>query len=107
MYHVGPFLPGGGVVGLLLFAALVLIVAWGIATLFKREHHHVDSHVSQQPPLSVPTAQPLADAATQILRERFARGEISETEFLSASRALATPLTPPTPPAGPPGGQPA
>ena len=101
MYHVDPFLRGSALLELLVFAALVLVVAWGIALLYRREHRHADSHIPPQAPLSVLTPQPTIDAATQILRERFARGEISEIEFLSASRALGAPPQPSSPSGGP------
>lgn len=55
------------------------------------------------PPPSPPRPEPL-----DILRERFARGEINVEEFETAKRALgypSGPLAPPGPPA-PPGGQP-
>lgn len=88
---------GGWLIGLLVFAAFVVLIAWGIAWIIRRDSH--PHYGAPPPPPSVPPmAPPRSDSAMQILRERFARGEISEAEYTAASRVLGAP----TPPAGPP-----
>ena len=101
MRHFGwyPF-AGGWLIGLLVFAAFVVLVAWGIAWILRR-----DSRRDVAPPVH-PTPPPGPDPALQILRERFARGEISEIDYVAASRVLGAPGPPPSPgterPAPPP-----
>ena len=84
--HYGGWYPfaGGGLIGLLVFAVFVVLVVWGIAWIVRRDSPRYGAPAA---PPSVPSA-PRADAALQILRERFARGEISEAEYRSASRVL-------------------
>lgn len=92
MYHVGwyPF-AGGWLIGLLVFAAFVVLIAWGIAWILRRDSHH---YGAPPPPPTMPPAPPGSDSALQILRERFARGEINEAEYLAASRVLGAPEPP-------------
>jgi uncharacterized membrane protein len=52
----------------------------------------------QAAPPPVPPARP---EPLEILRERFARGEITLDEFETAKRALGYPSIPPSPPLGP------
>jgi uncharacterized membrane protein len=89
---------GGWLIGLLVFAAFVVLVAWGIVWILRRDTHHYGA-----PP---PPTAPRSDTALQILRERFARGEISEAEYRSASRVLGAPDAPPGPPPDRPIGPP-
>lgn len=94
---------GGWLIGLLVFAAFIVLVAWGIAWIVRRDTPRYGA------PPAPPSAQPpRADTALQILRERFARGEINEAEYRSASRVLGAPEPPPSPaqdrPTGPPPG---
>jgi hypothetical protein len=101
--HYGGWYPfaDAWLIGLLVFAAFVVLIAWGIAWILRG-----DSRYRPGPPPPAPPAPPRADPALQILRERFARGEISEAEFVSASRVLGAPESPvgsgadrpPTPP---------
>ena len=58
------------VLGILAWAALVALLVWGAQALFAR----------RDPADGV---EPL-----EILRQRYARGEISEAEYLQAKRAL-------------------
>jgi hypothetical protein len=101
MYHTGPFGSGGGwLIGLIVFAAFILFVVWGSAWILRRDTRRygpppAPPAAPQQPP------PPPIDPALQILRERFARGEIDEAGFISASRALAESLSRV---GGPPGG---
>ena len=102
--HYGGWYPfaGAGLIGLLVFAAFIVLVVWGIAWILRRD----SPRYGAPPPPSVPPSAPRADTALQILRERFARGEISEAEYRSASRVLGAPEPPPGPghdrPTGPP-----
>ena len=105
MRHFGwyPF-AGGWLIGLLVFAVFVVLVAWGIAWILRRDSHR---YVAPPPPQAGPSPMPpRADPALQILRERFARGEISEADYLAASRVLGAPEPPSSPaadrPAPPP-----
>jgi uncharacterized membrane protein len=102
--HYGGWYPfaGGGLVGPLVVAAFVVLVVLGIAWILRRDSPRYGAPPS---PPSVPQP-PRADTALQILRERFARGEISEAEYRSASRVLGAPEPPgsggPDRPAGSP-----
>lgn len=103
MYHVGWFpFAGGWLVGLLVFAAFVVLIAWGIAWILRGDTRYRGA----PPPPTMPPPPPRADPALQILRERFARGEISESEYAAASRVLGGPEPPPAAgtdrPIGPP-----
>ncbi len=91
MYHIGWFpFAGGWLVGLLVFVLFVLLIAWGIAWILRGDGRYRGS--VQPPPVAAPPATPpRVDSALQILRERFARGEIGETEYLNASRVLGAP----------------
>jgi uncharacterized membrane protein len=101
MYHVGPWAPfGGWLVGLVVMAAFILLIAWGVASILRRDSHQYRGPI--QPPPSPMAPPPAVDQALQILRERFARGEISEAEFTTASRVLGAPSPPPDRPPGPP-----
>jgi hypothetical protein len=105
MYRVGPFMSGGGwLLSLVVFAAFILLIAWGVAWILRRDARRYGPPPPTTPMPPVTPPPPPIDPALQILRERFARGEIGEAEFLNASRALGAPLPPPRPPAGPPVG---
>jgi len=101
MYHYGQFpFAGGWLVGLLVFAAFIVLVAWGVAWILRRDSRHYGTPMP--PPTMPPVGPPPPDPALQILRERFARGEIGEAEFIAASRTLGAPTPPPDRPATPP-----
>ena len=101
MYHFGPFpFAGGWLLGLLACAGFVLLIAWGIAWILRRDSHHY--YGAPMPPPAPAVAPPPLDPALQILRERFARGEISEAEFTTASRVLGASIPPPNRPDGTP-----
>ena len=73
MMGYGWFAPMGGlgmVVWLLFWVALIALVVWGATALF-----------SQRTPNGEATA-------IEILRRRYARGEITEAEYEQAKRAL-------------------
>ena len=55
---------------LLLWAGAIALILWGASSLFPTERVHVE------------------DEALEIVRQRFARGEISREEFLQASETL-------------------
>ena len=77
MYHFGT---GGGyggfwlLVGLLLLIALVVLIVWAVTNL---------SRTSRAVP-----HDPSRPTPNEILRERFARGEITAQEFEDAKRVL-------------------
>jgi hypothetical protein len=98
MYHDGPFMWGGGwLLSLVVFAAFILLIAWGVAWILRRDAHRYGPPPPATPMPPVAPPPPPIDPALQILRERFARGEIGEAEFVSASRTLGAPLPPPGP----------
>jgi hypothetical protein len=102
MYHVAPYMSAGvWLLGLLVCGAFILLIAWGIAWIVRRDGHR---YGPSMPPPSMPPLgpQPVVDPAIQILRERFARGEIGEADFVTASRALGAPVPSAGPPASPP-----
>jgi putative membrane protein len=55
---------------LLLWGGAIALILWGISGLFPTGHMHVEAD------------------ALEILRQRYARGEISRQEFLQASESL-------------------
>ena len=88
MDHVRWFpFAGGWLVGLLVVAAFVVLIAWGIAWILRGDAHHRVAPPTP-PATTPPLPAPRPDPALLILRERFARGEISEAEFRSANRVL-------------------
>lgn len=116
MYRFDPFFWGGGGFGVVFMIACAIIFVLLIVWLVRRtegDHHYVGPpHVGPPPPGSGPYGSsgsaawpgygassagagygppPAVDPALQILRERFARGEITEAEFLSIGRTLAGP----------------
>lgn len=64
----------GGLGGLLVLAGLVVLVIWAVSRL-TRPGRDVAPGLAQPDPL-------------ETLRTRFARGEITETEFVEAKRVL-------------------
>jgi uncharacterized membrane protein len=66
--------------GLLLLVALIVLVVWVVNTLTKGDHGE-RGYRGPSDGGSRPTP-------TEILRERFARGEISEEQFEQAKRVL-------------------
>ena len=70
---------GGGLLWLLVIV-LVVVGVVGLVVYLMRPSRHA-------PPPSTPPTPP-ADSALQILRERFARGEIDQAEYEERRRAL-------------------
>ena len=103
MYHTGPgFGFGfGGLLWLLLLAVGVAIVVAAIVSLFRGRGGHGPAGYWAPPPTppatpfapSAPSAPaaPLRPAPLDILRDRFARGEITADEFENAKRVLGYP----------------
>jgi putative membrane protein len=61
--------------GLLLLIGVIVLVVWAVMTLSRGGGH-------------TPTQEPPRPTPNDILRERFARGEISEQEFEQAKKVL-------------------
>jgi putative membrane protein len=78
-FAVAPFGWLVALVGLILFVALIVAVVWAVGRF------------THQTSAGYPRAAPQPDAALAILRERFARGEISQAEFEEAKRILGLP----------------
>ena len=77
MWHDGyGFWPGGGLLALAFLILIVVGIALTVSYLTRTSRH-----------IPPPTAPP-ADPAVQILRERFARGEITQAEFDERRRTL-------------------
>jgi putative membrane protein len=75
MYYSGGW--GGGfwmLGGFLLLIGVVVLVVWAVATISRRGQ--------------LPAHDPSRPTPNEILRERFARGEISEQEFEQAKKVL-------------------
>jgi hypothetical protein len=98
VFRVAPFVVGGvRPFDLLLLIGFAILFVGLIVWLIRRTDG--DRHDARSGPTAVqgwaPPAGPggppipAADPALEILRARFARGEIGEDEFVSASRALA------------------
>ena len=90
-----PMLPNHGhhrIGLLLLFVALIAIAAL-VAYLVVR----ITSRRLSPLPAVVPAGAPSQDAALQQLRLRYARGEISRTDYLQAAADLGAPMSPPPP----------
>lgn len=91
MYHYDGFGGFGGlwaIGGLILFAAIVGLVVWAVIVLARP-----GDRGQQRPPFVPPMGPPVAPPPARpdpldILRERFARGEITQEEFETAKRVL-------------------
>ena len=73
--------PGDGlwmIGGLLFLIALIVLVVWVVNTLMKNDRGSRGS-----------STDPSRPTPTDVLRERFARGEITEEQFEQAKKALA------------------
>ena len=86
MYHVGYGFGHGGLLWLLLIVAGIAVVAAAVVSLFRSRRSGPGQPASSSAPaVSAPAARP---EPLDILRERFARGEISAEEFETAKRIL-------------------
>ena len=97
MYHVGYGFGFGGLLWVLLCVVGVVIVVAALVSLFRGRGG--SDHASQWTPPSAPPAptypaaptmpaSPLRPEPLEILRERFARGDITAEEFEAAKRVL-------------------
>jgi hypothetical protein len=78
---------------LLLFLALVALAALAAYLIVRFTNRR-----AAPLPAVVPAAYPMQDAALQQLRLRYARGELTRTDFLQAATDLGAPMPPPSPP---------
>jgi len=94
----------GWLVGTVLFFGLLFVIVYLIARHASRPHppasgswptHMAPPPVTPMAPLAPPRPEPL-----DILRERFAKGEINLDDFEAAKRALGYPSGPAAPPPG-------
>lgn len=76
--------------------AMVVIIA--IAALVAYLAVRITSRRLSPLPAVVPAGAPSQDAALQQLRLRYARGEISRTDYLQAAADLGAPMSPPPEP---------
>jgi len=77
----GPFM---ALFGLLFFLLFVALVAWVIVMLVRgRRHWHMAAARESMP------AAPASEDALEILRQRYARGEITREQYLAMREDLA------------------
>ena len=94
-YRFAPFI-GFTWIHLLLLGGLVILFVVLVVLIVRRPENRPYGPPPHWPPPQPPPgpgpAAPPMDPALQILRERFARGEISEAEYLSARSTLTGPM---------------
>lgn len=91
----------GWLVGTVLFFGLLFVIVYLIARHASRPHPPANG--SWPTPMAPPPITPMVPARPEpldILRERFARGEINLDDFEAAKRALGYPSGPPPAPPG-------
>lgn len=96
MYHMGYGFGFGGLLWLLLIGVGIAIVVAAVVSLFRgrgpRERSGYWMPPQALPPTpSASTPAPMRPEPLDILRERFARGDISAEEFETAKRVLGYP----------------
>lgn len=77
----------GGLLWLLLFGVAVVALIWLLVVLIRRSQNGPGTWQPPAPPVAPPVAPPRPEPL-DILRERFARGEITQEEFETAKRVL-------------------
>lgn len=80
--------PGEGlwmIGGLLLLIGLIVVVVWVVNTLMRGDR---GTHGPTSGPSGGPSGDPLRPTPNEILRERFARGEITQEQFEQARKVL-------------------
>ncbi len=78
-FNGGPF--GGFGIGRLIVMILFLLFVAGIAYLVIRHFDHAQSHHHPHPHVVTPVGASTDSAAADVLKLRFAKGEIDEDEF--------------------------
>jgi putative membrane protein len=79
-FNGGPF--GGSGIGRLIIMVLFLLFIAGIAYLVIRHFDHAQTHHHPHPHMVTPVGASSTDsAAADVLKMRFAKGEIDEDEF--------------------------
>jgi uncharacterized membrane protein len=78
----------GGLVWMLLFGVAIVALIWLLVVLIRRSQSDSVAPWQTPAPPSVPPVAPLRPEPLDILRERFARGEITQEEFETAKRVL-------------------
>jgi len=79
--------------GLFYLVLIVVLVVWAVRHLTRVNPPSQGPWTAPPPPFPPARPEPL-----DILRERFARGDITLDEFETAKRALGYPSSPPPPP---------
>jgi putative membrane protein len=92
-WHHGLWWVFGGLIPLLFFAALVGLAIWAVLRL---SHRPTGWGMTSGPPAVRP------DGALEVVRSRYARGEITREEFLQLSTDLGSSAAGWSPPAPPP-----
>lgn len=68
----------GGIFMLIVWILLILFIVWLVRTIFYRTHDHYDHHPKEK-----------ENSALNILKERYARGEINKEEFEMKKKDLS------------------
>jgi putative membrane protein len=83
MHHWNDHMDGswgwGWIPMVVMMGVLVILAAWIVVTLLRRDHHPASAGPGPMPP---------PDPARRILDERFARGEIDDEEYTRRRRML-------------------
>lgn len=89
-HHFGGFGVAGMVLGLVLWAAVMIALILGIMTLIRNWRHPRFMPVAQGPSGAGPQPAPgsVSPDALRILEDRYARGEVNHDEYLERRKDL-------------------